>query len=274
MSSQTMLLTGCASGIGRHLTGVLSARGHRIVATDVNEEGLAREADARGWDRSRVTLRKLDVRREEDWEAALDAAEKALGGLDVVMNIAGYLHPAYVQDIGTKELDLQLDVNVRGVVLGTRAAARRMIPRRAGHIVTVGSLAGLTPVPGLSIYSASKFAVRGFTLSAAFELNPHGVAVTLVMPDAVDTPMLDKQIGYEEAAMTFSGSRALTVEDIEKAIVEEVLPRRPLEVAIPTSRAVLARLATAAPAAVQRLAPVFVKKGRRKQEKIKQHRGT
>jgi len=263
MSSQTMLLTGCASGIGRHLTTVLAAQGHRILATDVNEAGLA------GHDPARVHVRKLDVRREEDWEAALDAAEGAFGPVDVVMNIAGYLHPAYVHDIGAKDLDLTIDVNVKGVILGTRAAAKRMIPRRAGHIVNVGSLASLSPVPGLSTYTASKFAVRGFTLSVALELRPKGVAVTLVMPDAVDTPMLDKQIGYEEAAMTFSGSRALTVADIERAIVDEVLPRRPLEVAIPMSRAVLARLATAAPAAVQALAPVMLKVGRKKQEQIK-----
>lgn len=273
MSSQTMLLTGCASGIGRHLTGVLAARGHRILATDVDEEGLAREAEARGWDRARVSLRKLDVRSEAEWEGAFDAAESAFGGVDVLMNIAGYLQPAYVQDIATKDMDLTLDVNVKGVILGTRAAARRMIPRRAGHIVNVGSLASLTPVPGLSIYATSKFAVRGFTLSAAFELQRHDVAVTLVMPDAVDTPMLDKQVGYEEAAMTFSGSRALTVEDIERAILEEVLPNRPLEVAIPTSRAVLARIATAAPGAVKKLAPMFLKVGRKKQEKIKQGKG-
>ncbi|MFT3773383.1 MAG: SDR family oxidoreductase [Minicystis sp.] len=270
MSPKTMILTGCASGIGRHLTGVLAARGHKIVATDVNEEALAREAKARGWDRSRVELRKLDVRSEADWEGAIDATERAFGELDVLMNIAGYLQPAYVQDIGTKDIDLTIDVNVKGVMLGTRAAARRMIPKRAGHIVNIGSMASLAPVPGLSLYSASKFAVRGFTLSVAMELQKHGVAVTLVMPDAVDTPMLDKQIGYEEAALTFSGPRALTVEDIEKAIVEDVLPKRPLEVALPTSRAVIARVATAMPAAVKSLAPLFVKMGRRKQEKIKQ----
>lgn len=272
MSSQTMLLTGCASGIGRHLASVLAARGNRVLATDVNEEGLAREAEARGWDRSRVQTRKLDVRRAADWEAALDAAEGAFGPVDVVMNIAGYLHPAYVQDIGDSDLDLTLDVNVKGVILGTRAAARRMIPRRAGHIVNIGSLASMSPVPGLSTYATSKFAVRGFTLSAALELRPRGVSVTLVMPDAVDTPMLDKQVGYEEAALTFSGPRALTVEDIERAIVDEVLPDRPLEVAIPRSRAVLARFATAAPAAAQAIAPLMLKLGRRQQEKMKRGR--
>jgi 3-oxoacyl-[acyl-carrier protein] reductase len=272
MASQIMLLTGCASGIGKHLTGALLARGHRVVATDLDLAALERAAEDGRWERPRVRLAKLDVRSEGEWESALDAAKSAFGGLDVLMNIAGYLQPAYVADITQRDLDLHFDVNAKGVVLGTRAAARRMIPERRGHIVNIGSLASLAPVPGLSLYSASKFAVRGFTLAAAIELLEHGVAVTLVMPDAVETPMLDKQVAYKEAAMTFSGNKALTVHDIERLIVETVLPKRPLEVAIPPSRAILSRLANTAPAAVQRLAPALLKKGMKQQERIK--RGT
>jgi 3-oxoacyl-[acyl-carrier protein] reductase len=272
MTSQIMLLTGCASGIGRHLAGALSRRGHRIVATDVDEEGLARAAKASAWNRNRVALHRLDVRREEDWEAALDATERAYGALDVLMNVAGFLQPACVTEIGARDVELTLDVNVKGVILGTRAAARRMTARGAGHIVNIGSLAGLSPVPGLSLYSASKFAVRGFSLSAAMELGPKGVGLTLLMPDAVDTPMLDKQVPYEEAAMTFSGSRPLTVEDIERAIVEVVLPKRPLELALPLARGLLARLATAAPAVVKGLGPSFIELGKKKQERWKQRK--
>jgi 3-oxoacyl-[acyl-carrier protein] reductase len=269
MESQIMLLTGCASGMGRHLAGALSARGHRIVATDLDEAGLAREAEARRWDTARVHTRRLDVRSEQDWEAAVDAAVSAFGRLDVVMNIAGYLQPGYVADLSARDVDLHFDVNAKGVVLGTRAAARRMIAQRSGHIVNIGSLASLAPVPGLSLYSASKFAVRGFTLAAAMELAAHGVAVTLVMPDAVETPMLDKQVAYEEAAMTFSGSRALTVEDVERVIVETVLPARPMEVTIPLSRGLLARVASTVPALALRLAPRLLDAGRRKQARIK-----
>lgn len=268
-----MVLTGCASGIGRHLAGVLSARGHRVLATDVNEDALRREHAERGWERRGVTVARLDVRREEDWEAALDAAERSFGGLDVVFNIAGYLNPGYVVDLTAKDVDLHMDVNVKGVVYGTRAAARRMIPKRAGHIVNFGSLASLSPVPGMSLYSASKFAVRGFSLSAAMELEPHGIALTLIMPDAVETPMLDKQVAHEEAALTFSGPRALTVDDIERLVVEEVLPRRPLEVAIPHGRGLLARAANTAPATSKRIAPLLVAKGRRRQEEILKKRG-
>ena len=267
--SSRMVLTGCASGIGRHLTGALSARGHRLIATDLDDKALEAEAARRGWSRDAVKLRKLDVRSEADWEAALDVAQEAFGGVDVVLNIAGFLRPAYVQDFTGKDVDLHIDVNVKGVMLGTRAAARRMIPARAGHIVNIGSLASLAPVPGLSLYSASKFAVRGFTLAAATELQEHGVAVTLIMPDAVETPMLDKQVAYKEAALTFSGPKALTVEDIERVLVDHVLPHRPLEVGLPFGRSALARFANTAPALAKLLAPAMMKQGRKKQEQIK-----
>ncbi|MFO0754849.1 MAG: SDR family oxidoreductase [Byssovorax sp.] len=264
-----MILTGCASGIGRHLSGALSSRGHRVLATDVNEVALAEAAEAGGWSKELVRRKKLDVRSEADWDAAFTAAEEAFGGVDVLLNIAGYLHPAYVADVTTKDVDLHLDVNVKGVILGTRAAATRMTLARAGHIVNIGSLASLSPVPGLSLYSASKFAVRGFTLSAAMELKSHGVAVTLIMPDAVQTPMLDKQVGHEEAALTFSGPKALTVEDIERVVLEHVLPDRPLEVALPFSRGALARFANTLPGVAMALAPRLLAAGRKQQERIK-----
>lgn len=264
-----MVLTGCASGIGRHLTGALARDGHRLIATDLDEAALAAAAASEGWSAERVRCQKLDVRSETEWEAVMSAAESELGGLDVLFNIAGFLSAAYVTDFTQRDLDLHFDVNAKGTMLGTRAAARRMVAAGSGHIVNIGSLASLVPVPGLSLYSASKFAVRGFTLAAATELRSRGVAVTLVMPDAVATPMLEKQVDKEEAALTFSGSKALTVEDIARLILDRVLPDRPLEVTIPQGRGLLARLANSAPDVATALAPILLKQGRKRQDEIK-----
>ncbi len=97
--------------------------------------------------------------------------------------------------------------------------------------------------PGLALYSASKYAVRAFSLAAAEDLRPHGVAVTTVCPDAVKTPMFDHQIGYREAALTFTAPKVLSVEEVSRVILGKVLARRPLIVAIPRWRGWLARLA-------------------------------
>lgn len=265
VSPRVMVVTGCASGIGRHLVGALSTRGHRVVATDLDEARLASCDTSDGWPEARVVRQGLDVRKEADWEAAFDAAEP-WGGADVLLNVAGYLKPAWVHDIDNRDVDLTLDVNVKGTVLGTRAAARRMLARGRGHIVNIGSLASLAPVPGLGLYSASKFAVRGFSLAADTELRPRGVPVSLVMPDAVQTPMLDLQVDYEEAALTFSGSRPLTVEEIVAVILDEVLPRQPLEITVPLARGAAARLANTLPAASRLLAPLLSRKGKKAQQ--------
>ena len=263
-----ILLTGAGSGIGKHLAGALAQRGHRVVATDVNEQGLSELSMAYA-----LTTYRLDVSVAEDWERVFEAAERDVGPVDVLMNIAGVLKPGYVDAFSPRDVELHLDVNVKGTILGTAAAARRMKPRGEGHIINFGSLASLAPVPGLSLYAASKFAVRGFSLAVATELAPHNVFVTLVMPDAVQTPMLDLQAKYEEAALTFSGPKPLTTEDIERLILDKVLPDKPLEVAIPTFRAALARFACTVPQIAARLSPLLKKKGLASQARFKKERG-
>ncbi|MFO0591694.1 MAG: SDR family NAD(P)-dependent oxidoreductase [Polyangiaceae bacterium] len=271
-TDKSIVLTGAASGIGRHLAKTLSAKGHRVLATDVNEQGLSDLAALRGRGGGGDLLTTpLDVTHPDQWENALDLAEKEFGVIDVVMNVAGYLKPGFVHELDERAVHLHIDVNVKGVLFGTRAAARRMVAQGQGHIVNFGSLASLAAVPGLCLYSASKYAVRGFSLAAAAELAPHNVAVTLVMPDAVQTPMLDLQVHYEEAAMTFSGDAPLTVEDIEAVISNEVLPNQPMEITVPLGRGLLARLANTAPGAALLLAPRLTAKGKKAQEKAKKN---
>jgi 3-oxoacyl-[acyl-carrier protein] reductase len=260
--SQVFLLTGAASGIGRHLAGALGARGHRVLAADVNAEGLARARAADSWPTDVIVTRVLDVRLPSDWEAALQAALESFGRVDVLLNVAGYLRPGEGWAASVEEVDRHVDVNFKGLVHGTRTVGRYFVEERAGHIINFGSLASLAAVSGLTLYTATKFAVRGFSLSSAQELAAHGVAVTLVMPDAVQTPMLELQLDYPEAAITFSGARPLEVEDIARVLVEDVLVRRPLEVSIPFFRGMLARMATLWPELAPALAPALTRKGR------------
>lgn len=267
--SDVFFVTGCASGIGRHLVRALSHLGHAVVATDVNEVGLAEAAKAGEWPEARVLQRRLDVRSQDDWQASLDAAVARFGHVDVLLNVAGYLLPGWCDALEPAQIDRHLDVNVKGTINGVTIVGRYLAGRGQGHVINIGSLASMAPVPGLSLYSASKYAVRGFTLAAAQELGPKGVKVTLVMPDAVETPMLDLQVGYAQAAMTFSGGRTLTVEDIERAILDEVLPHAPLELTIPFFRGALSRFATFLPSASMWLGPLLSKKGRATQERRK-----
>lgn len=263
MGARRILVSGCASGIGRDLAQVLVSAGHRVLATDrvlAPLQELAERGPA-----ERIQVRTLDVTDPLAWEAALAAARQCFGGLDVLVNVAGVLVPGWAHEISDEAVDLHLDVNVKGVVHGMRAVVPGMIAQGHGHIINVASLAALAPVPGLALYCASKYAVRGYSLSVALELRRHGIAVTVVCPDAVQTPMLELQRDVEAAAMTFSGPRVLTTREVSEAIVR-ALDERPLELLLPPSRGWLAKLGDLLPDSARVLEPLLRWQGRRKQQ--------
>lgn len=245
------IVSGAASGMGRHMAMVLARMGYRLVLTDTDGAGLQELAVQEGFREGKsVLLQTHDVRDSEGWHALVDKAVERFGAVDLMLNIAGYLLPGNVVDIDVHAIDSHIDINVKGVIYATRAAAQQMVRQKRGHIFNVASIAGLSHVPGMATYCASKHAVRGFSLSVAHELRKHGVQVTVFCPDAVETPMLVRQEGHEAAAMTFGAGRALSLAEVEVVLLK-AMKRRPLEVVldVPRSgRAVGAKLANMFPA--------------------------
>lgn len=210
---------------------------------------MRESAQELAWDSERVHLQKLDVRDAEDWRDAMAVVVGAWGRLDVCMNIAGFAMQGFAHEFPLEHLDLHLDINAKGAILGTRFAAQQMVKQGSGHIINMCSLAGLAPVPGTSLYSASKFALRGFSLAAYFELKPRGIDISIVEPDLVDTAKLQTQLMYgdEAAAIGFSAPRILRLADIERVMLKDVLQQRKLEVAIPRSRGWVSKFAETFP---------------------------
>lgn len=269
--SRVMMVTGAASGIGRQLARDLSRRGHSIIATDVDPERLKDASRTDFPDEDRVLCERLDVREGDSWTALIERAIERFGRLDVLLNVAGHLVPRWAHEMSLAEVGLTIDVNVKGVIFGTNAAARRMIAQGGGHIVNVASIAGLVAVPGLAVYSASKHAVRAFSLAVSQELKPHGVYVTVVCPGAVATPMLDAQLHHEEAALTFSAPRALSAEEVSEAIIDRALTNRPIEllVTVPGSgQGMMARIAGAFPELSTLARPIMTRIGKRNQRRM------
>jgi 3-oxoacyl-[acyl-carrier protein] reductase len=238
-------LTGAASGVGRHLAGAFLARGWRVLATDIDRAAL--ESAAAGWPPDRLLLRRLDVTDRSAWDACYRDVVAEWRGLDLMANVAGYIQPGWLVRADRAEIDRHMAVNFGGVVNGSLVAARHMAEQGHGRIINVASLAGVAAIPGLGAYSASKFAVRAFSLALAMELRPLGVHVTVLCPDAIETPMLERQVDADEAALTFSGGRPLSLEEIERAVFDTVLTRRPPELLLPAGRGLQARLAGAFP---------------------------
>ncbi|MEM9553038.1 MAG: SDR family oxidoreductase [Acidobacteriota bacterium] len=269
LAARRLLVTGAASGIGRRVVGDLDARGARVLAADLTREALDAASSQDGWS-ERVEPVAFDVRDPDGWDAAIARGVDLWGGLDVVLNVAGWLRPSEVHEASDDDIHRVFDVNVKGVTFGLRAAARHMIERGAGgHIVNIASLASLAPIPGISLYSASKYAVRALSLAAAAELREHDIAVSVVCPDAVRTPMLDLQLDYPQAALTFTAPRFLEAADVSRVILDRVLPRRPLLVALPRRRALLARFADLFPRAQQLISSLLRRQGLKRQRAMR-----
>ena len=272
LASKRCFLTGCASGIGKHMAGVLYARGAHLFLTDLNLEALTSQVAQAGWDRSRVHLYRLDVRDAIQWDHAMNDATAKLGGLDYMFNIAGVSMGRYAHECTPKDIDFVIDINTKGTLYGTSAAARRMVAAGSGHIINIASLAGLAPTPGMSLYCASKFAVRGYCMAILSELKPHNVAVSCICPDAVETPMLHQEALEPEAAISFSCDRILTVQDVERAILT-AMEKKTAEILIPGgSPKLLFRFITAWPVQAMRLLPLFQRKAERQQQAYKAKR--
>jgi NAD(P)-dependent dehydrogenase (short-subunit alcohol dehydrogenase family) len=263
------IVSGAASGIGQELAKQLLARGDRVCACDVQPTGL-QALKALAGASAQLRVETLDVRDAEAWKALVAQVEAENGAVDVLANIAGVLKENWVQDATAAEVDFHFDINVKGVIFGTQAVLPSMLARGQGHIINIASLAGLSPVPGIGLYSASKFAVRGYSLVAAMELADKGIAVTAVCPDAVQTPMLDIQQGKPQTALTFSGPRALTAQEVVAAILGPVLRDRPFEIALPAWRGATAKLAGNLPQLGNKAIGLFRKAGEKRQKLIQE----
>ncbi|RLV10131.1 2,3-dihydro-2,3-dihydroxybenzoate dehydrogenase [Streptomyces griseocarneus] len=187
LSGRVALVTGAGQGIGEAVTRALVAQGVRVAALDRAPDGIERLAAEFGPDA--VTAHTADVTDSAAVEAVVDEAERAMGPLAILVNVAGVLRASSVVDIADEDWERTFAVNTTGVFHTARAAARRMAERRTGCIVTVGSSAAGVPRTGMAAYAASKAAATMFTKCLGLELARSGVRCNVVSPGATDTAM-------------------------------------------------------------------------------------
>lgn len=236
MSIQRVAITGGARGIGRATAEACLRAGMSVVIGDVDGAAVAAVAAEPG---ERAVGLPLDVRNPHDFEAFLSEAEERIGPLDALVNNAGVAPIGQFVDEDPRDSQRMVDINIGGVLTGTRLALRRFIPRNHGHIVNLASSAGQIATAGGATYAATKHAVVGFTRAIRAETRGTGVRTTIVMPGLIRTDMI---VGFEKPWAT----RIIGPEAVANAIVGALRSGRE-EVFVPRELGPVARLIAGTP---------------------------
>ena len=184
MSEKVWFITGTSRGFGREWAIAALDRGDRVAATARNTDSLAELVERYG---DAILPISLDVTDKEAATAAVAQAHQHFGGLDVVINNAGFGHFGFIEEITEAEARAQMETNLFGALWVTQAALPFLRTQGGGHIIQVSSIGGISAFPLVGIYHASKWALEGFSQALAQEVAGFGIFVTLVEPGGFST---------------------------------------------------------------------------------------
>ncbi|NKQ58093.1 SDR family oxidoreductase [Amycolatopsis sp. K13G38] len=239
LQGKVIVITGGAQGIGATTASALVREGARVAIGDLDQVQAEKTAGELGGDTVALPLDVTDTKR---FSAFLDEVERRLGPIDVLINNAGVMLLAPLEDEDDSATVRQVEINLHAVIHGTREAIKRMRPRAAGHIVNVASMAGKAGFPGAATYCATKHAVVGLSEAVRQELRGSGVDISCVMPAVVRTDLAG---GLPETKLF----KSLRAEDVATAIVAALREPR-FDVFVPRSLDATGRLSRLVPRAV------------------------
>jgi NAD(P)-dependent dehydrogenase (short-subunit alcohol dehydrogenase family) len=228
VSGKVVAITGGARGIGLATATLLQGLGGKVAIGDI-DESAAKEAGSR---LGLHVCRGLDVTDRQSFTDFLDSVESELGPIDVVVNNAGVIAVGSAVDESDAITRRVLDVNVYGVILGTKLAAQRMLPRGHGHIINIASLGSVLPTEGIATYCATKHAVLGYTDTVRMENRGSGIRFSAIMPHLTNTEMI-AGVGHAK------GFKNAEPKDVARAVADVIAKPKP-RVVVPRSVGVVA----------------------------------
>jgi NAD(P)-dependent dehydrogenase (short-subunit alcohol dehydrogenase family) len=223
VAGKTVAVTGGARGIGLAIATAVSDLGAKVAIGDIDEAAATQAGERLGL----PVCRHLDVTDRQSFDDFLGTVENELGPLDILVNNAGVIAVGSAIDEVDAITRRLLDVNILGVILGTKLAAQRMLPRRRGHIINIASLGGLLPSEGIATYCATKHAVLGYTDTVRLENRGSGLHFSAILPTLTNTEMI-AGVGHAR------GFKNAEPADVARAVVGVIAKPKP-RVAVPRS---------------------------------------
>jgi NADP-dependent 3-hydroxy acid dehydrogenase YdfG len=229
-----VLITGASSGIGAATARCMAVEGYRVVLAARREDRLDELANEILQVGGQALPIKTDVTRLDSIQGTVDRVLKEYGQIDLLFNNAGFARQKWLEGMDPeRDIDLQVQVNLSGVLLMTHAVLPHMIQRRQGHIINMSSMAAFVAPPTYSVYSATKYAVRGFSESLCREAGVWGIKVTTIYPASVETEFSTHTEAEYHSDFLYPRAFRLSAEDVAKAILrvarspkrEIILPR-------------------------------------------------
>jgi NAD(P)-dependent dehydrogenase (short-subunit alcohol dehydrogenase family) len=203
LDGKTAIITGAASGMGREEALLFVLEGARVVATDINEDGVKAVADEIVKRGGKAIALAHDVSSEEQWQRVVEACLNTYGKIDVLVNNAGVSSETTVLSATVEQWNKVMAINVTSVFLGMKHVIPHMQAAGGGSIINISSIAGLSGCCGAGPYTASKGAVRMLTKAAAVDYGKDGIRVNSIHPGYIETPMSSKFIQHEPTLQYF-----------------------------------------------------------------------
>lgn len=218
LEGKTAVVTGGDRGIGRALAIALAREGANIVVTyNTNKDAAVKTSNDIERLGRRSLVFKVDVRSTSEIKNMINESTGKFGKIDILVNAAGICSLVGVLDMSEEEWDSVMDVNMKGTFLCSKYVAKEMIRQKVeGKIVNISSRAGKIGMAGIAHYSASKFAVLGFTQAFALELIKHGIRVNAICPGRTDTDMV------KEDVVSLSRIKNISIEQARKEYAEPI----------------------------------------------------
>ena len=221
IKDKIVVVTGASSGLGEATARLLTAQGATVVLGARRADrlqSLAKDIEARGGTALAVAT---DVTQPEQVKALVELAVRTYGRIDVMINNAGLMPQAPLDQLKVDEWERMIDVNIKGVLYGIAAALPHMQRQKAGHFINVSSVAGHRVGPGFAVYAATKYAVRALSEGLRQEVKPYNIRTTVISPGAVATelPNTITDSAAAERVRTFYDQVALPANSFARAVV-------------------------------------------------------